>query len=155
MEVISDRKLGWQPKPLFIDWSSLYNPPPQPGNLSLRQHLERRDLTKRQVFVPLYEKCHFLPSRVFDLDETCIIIVSIKASNTISFNGKKQLWTLASAERVALVTAEIYVNTAGKYIPSLPIFTRTNMNRLKTLFHAIHHGRCSVRNVCTHIIQSF
>ena len=78
----------------------------------------------------LYDKYKFPPSRIYNNDETGIMTVPNKTSKVLSMKGKKQVGTLASAERGTLVTAEICFNALGNYIPPLLIFPRKKENAL-------------------------
>lgn len=75
----------------------------------------------------LYIKHEFVPTKVYNMDETGLTSVPKKIGKIISVKGKKQVGTLASAERGQLITAVLCFSAAGHYIPPLMIFPRVRM----------------------------
>lgn len=51
-----------------------------------------------------------------------------KPSKLLALRGKKQVGALSSAERGTLVTAEICMNAAGVYMPTMLVFPRVRSN---------------------------
>ena len=78
----------------------------------------------------VYEKYHFSPSDIYNVDETGIMTVPNKASRVLALRGKKQVGSLSSAERGTLVTAEICMNAAGNYMPAMFVFPRKRENAM-------------------------
>jgi len=73
------------------------------------------------------DKHKFTPDRIYNVDETGVTTVPNKPSKIISLKGKKQVGTIASAERGQLVTVELCMSAAGHYVPPLFIFPRSRM----------------------------
>jgi len=63
------------------------------------------------------DKHKFTPDRIYNVDETGVTTVPNKPSKIISLKGKKQVGTIASAERGQLVTVELCMSAAGHYVP--------------------------------------
>ncbi|KAJ8915953.1 hypothetical protein NQ315_016629 [Exocentrus adspersus] len=78
----------------------------------------------------LMDKYKFFPSRIYNCCENGISTVPNKPSKILSLQGKKQVGVLSSAERGTLVTAEIYFDTIGSFIPPLLICPRLRRNPL-------------------------
>ncbi|XP_033232086.1 uncharacterized protein LOC117183043 [Belonocnema kinseyi] len=57
-----------------------------------------------------------------------VITMPNKPSGVIALRGKKQVGALSSGERGALVTAEICMNAAGNFMPTMFIFPRKREN---------------------------
>ncbi|CAM1298818.1 Uncharacterised protein g2225 [Pycnogonum litorale] len=76
----------------------------------------------------LMKKYNFPPSRIYNNDETGIMTVPNKSSKILSLKGKKQVGMLSSAERGIFVTAEVYYNAIGNYLPPLLVFARKKVN---------------------------
>lgn len=77
----------------------------------------------------LFEKYKFSPD-IYNVDETGILTVPNKPSKVLALRGKKQVGCLSSAERGALVTAEICMNAAGNFMPAMFVFPRKRENPL-------------------------
>lgn len=78
----------------------------------------------------LYLKYQFSPNDIYNVDETGILTVPNKPSKVLALRGKKQVGSLASAERGVLVTTEICVNAAGNFVPTMFVFPRKRENAL-------------------------
>jgi len=73
------------------------------------------DLLESEIY-----KRKFTPNRIHNVDETGVSTVPNKPSKILSIKGKKQVGTIASAERGGqLVTVELCVSAAGHYVPPL------------------------------------
>ena len=48
------------------------------------------------------------PTRIYNCDETSVTTVQTKQAKVLGLKGKRQVGCLTSAERVTLVTAEVY-----------------------------------------------
>ncbi|XP_071572273.1 uncharacterized protein [Temnothorax nylanderi] len=68
----------------------------------------------------VYNKYHFSPNDIYNVDETGIIIEP-KSSKVLSLRREKQVGCLSSSEKI-LVTAETCMNAAGDYMPTMFIF---------------------------------
>ncbi|KAJ4431996.1 hypothetical protein ANN_20610 [Periplaneta americana] len=75
------------------------------------------------------EKHKFLPTRIYNVDETGLTAVPKTQPKVLAQKRRRQVGTLVSAERGQLVTAEIGFSAAGQYIPLL-IFPRIMMEEL-------------------------
>jgi len=73
------------------------------------------------------DKRKFTPDRIYNVDETGVTTVPNKPSKILSIKGKKQVGTIASAERGQLVTVELCMSAAGHYVPPLFVFPRKRM----------------------------
>lgn len=69
----------------------------------------------------------FSPCKVFNVDETGLTIVQHKCSKVVSLRGKKQVCSLSSAERGALMTLVVCMSAAGQFVPPMIVFPRKNM----------------------------
>jgi hypothetical protein len=56
-------------------------------------------------------------SRIFNVDETVIAIVLHKSSKVDGLKGKRQVASLSSAERGALVTVVTCMSASGQFVP--------------------------------------
>lgn len=77
-----------------------------------------------------YEKYHFSPCDVYNVDETGILTVPNKPSKVLALRGKKQVGCLSSAERGVLVTVEMCMNASGNFMPPMFVFPRAKANPL-------------------------
>lgn len=77
---------------------------------------------------PLMEQYNFRPENIYNVDETGITTVPNKPSKVLALRGKKQVGSLSSAERGTLVTAEVCMNAAGGYMPTMFVFPRVRAN---------------------------
>lgn len=68
-------------------------------------------------------KHNFLPSRIWNLDETGVTTV-LRQKKIVASKGVKQVGAIVSAERGTLVTVELAANAAGNTIPPMFIFPR-------------------------------
>ncbi|KAJ4437982.1 hypothetical protein ANN_13921 [Periplaneta americana] len=73
------------------------------------------------------EKHQFPSTRIYNVDERGLTTVPNTQPKVLAQKGRRQVGTLASAERGQLVTAEICFSAAGQYIPPLLIFPRMRM----------------------------
>lgn len=109
----------------------------------------------------VYEKGKFTPDKIYNVDESGITVVQSKVANVIGLRGKKQIASLTSAERGALVTIVCCMNAVGSFVPPLVIFPRKNMSeQLKkgapagTIF-AVHPSGWIQTNLFTQWFQHF
>lgn len=79
------------------------------------------------LYDPCLQKIKSNPSRLFNCDETGITIVQHKQSKVVALKGKRQIASLQSAERGALITIVTCTSATGQYVPPLIIFPRKNM----------------------------
>ncbi|GBN47613.1 hypothetical protein AVEN_262722-1 [Araneus ventricosus] len=78
----------------------------------------------------LYSKYKFSPNDIYNADKTGILTMTNTHSKVLNHRSKKQVGTLASAERGVLVTAETCVNAAGIFLPLMFVFPRKKDNLL-------------------------
>jgi hypothetical protein len=57
------------------------------------------------------------PNLIFNVDETGITIVQHKSSKVVGLKGKRQVASLSSAERGALVTVVTCMSASGQFVP--------------------------------------
>ncbi|XP_045480922.1 MFS-type transporter clz9-like [Harmonia axyridis] len=75
--------------------------------------------------VKVLRKYQFLPSDIYNMDETGITTVQ-KPNKVIARRGFKQIGRITSAERGSLVTMALAVSAAGNSIPPFFVFPRVN-----------------------------
>lgn len=109
----------------------------------------------------VYDKGKFTPDKIYNVDESGITVVQSKVAKVIGLRGKKQIASLTSAERGALVTIVCCMNAVGSFVPPLVIFPRKNMSeQLKkgappgTIF-AVHPSGWIQSNLFTQWFQHF
>lgn len=73
------------------------------------------------------DKYNFSPDRIFNCDETGISSVGKCNPKIIAQKGKKQIGSIASAERGKTVTIEICMSASGNFMPPMFIFPRVRM----------------------------
>ncbi|XP_022198653.2 tigger transposable element-derived protein 2 [Nilaparvata lugens] len=95
----------------------------------------------------VYEKGKFTPDRIYNVDESGITVVQSKVAKVVGLKGKKQVASLTSGERGALITIVACMSASGSFVPPLVVFPRKNMseNRKKgapvgTIFSAHPSG---------------
>lgn len=76
---------------------------------------------------PELAKINFSPNKLFNVDETGITIVQHKTSKVVGLKGKRQVASLSSAERGALITVVTCMSASGQYVPPMLVFPRKNM----------------------------
>jgi len=67
------------------------------------------------------------PARLYICDETCITIVQHKHTKILGLKGKRQIFSVQSAERGSLVTVVNCMIPHGHFIPPLLVFPRKCM----------------------------
>ena len=67
----------------------------------------------------------FTPDRIYNCDETGVLVVPKSQSKVIAATGKKQVGALTSAERGTTITIEICFNAAATYLPPVYISQKT------------------------------
>ena len=80
------------------------------------------------LYKGLIETGKFLPHRIFNADETGITTVPNNPPKIVGATNKKQVGTIASAERGVNTTALICTNAVGNFVPPLFIFPRVKNN---------------------------
>lgn len=75
----------------------------------------------------LIDQHKFLPTKIFNVDETGVTTVPKKQSKIIALKGRKQVGLASSGERGQLTTAVLCMSASGNFIPPLLIFPRTRM----------------------------
>lgn len=75
----------------------------------------------------LFDKYKFLPSRIFNMDESGINTVPKKIPKVISMKGKKLVGKIVSAERGQTITLVCAMSVTGSYVPPVFIFPRKKM----------------------------
>lgn len=73
-----------------------------------------------------YAKNHYLPNRIYNVDESGLSIVQSKLPHVIGMKGKKQIGALTAVERGSLITIIVCMSAGGNFIPPMIIFPRTN-----------------------------
>lgn len=86
------------------------------------------DLYFFHLLEALIKQYNFKPEKTYNVDETGITTVPDKPSGVLALRGKKQVGSLSSAERGTLVTAEICMNAAGGFMPTMFVFPRIRDN---------------------------
>lgn len=75
----------------------------------------------------LLEKHQYLPSSIYNMDESGISTVPNKLPKVLASKGKKLVGKVSSADRGQLVTVVCCVSATGTYIPPAMIFSRKRM----------------------------
>lgn len=75
-----------------------------------------------------FEKHTYTPDRVFNVDESGLAVVQSKIAKVVGLRGKRQIGSLTSAERGALITIVVCMNASGNFVPPLVIFPRKYMS---------------------------
>lgn len=75
-----------------------------------------------------YDKYKYPPNRVYNVDETGLTVVQSKLTTVVGRKGKRQIASLTSAERGALITVIACMSAGGEFVPPMLIFPRKNMN---------------------------
>lgn len=75
----------------------------------------------------LIDQYKFLPTNIYNVDETGLTTVPKRQSRIIALKGRKQVGLASSAERGQLTTAVLCVSASGNYVPPLLIFPRIRM----------------------------
>lgn len=126
----------------------------------------------------LYERFHFEPKDIWNIDETGITTVHTP-KRVIACKGAKQVSKVTSGERGELVTVCAAISASGNHIPPFMIFPRKNWqdrmlenappgtdgacypsgwmtaeNFVKYLKHFKKHVRCSKENPCLIIFDN-
>ena len=82
-------------------------------------------------FFDLYEEIirerRIEPHRVFNIDETGIIVVQHKKSQVLSARGQRKIYAMTQAERGRLITVVACMNATDVYVPPMLVFPRRNM----------------------------
>lgn len=74
-------------------------------------------------------KIKFNPTRLFNVDETGVIIVQQKTAQVIGRKGKRQIATSSSTERGHLIIMVTCMSAGGQYMPSKLICPRKNIKK--------------------------
>jgi hypothetical protein len=69
------------------------------------------------ILEPEMVNIKFFPNRIFNLDETGITIVQHKSIKVVCVKGKRQVASLSSAERDALVMVVTCMSAFGQFVP--------------------------------------
>ena len=98
----------------------------------IRDFCGRERLSLSASSLSAYEKYHFLPTKIFNMEETGIATVPNKLPKVLSPRGKRTVCKVVSGERGQLVTAVccIDLSASGSYIVYVPpalIFPRKTM----------------------------
>lgn len=72
------------------------------------------------------DKTNFPPARIFNVDETGLIVLQSKVPSVLALKGKRQVAAISSAERGSLVTAVTCMGASGIFVPPMLIFPRKN-----------------------------
>jgi len=75
----------------------------------------------------LYKKHNFLPSRIYNVDETGVPTVPTKLPRVFSAKGAKRVAKVVSSERGKTVTLICNMNAVGNFVPPAFVFPRKNM----------------------------
>ncbi|XP_046684474.1 uncharacterized protein LOC124370228 [Homalodisca vitripennis] len=70
----------------------------------------------------VYEKEKFTPDRIYNVDESGITVVQSKVAKVVGLRGKKQVASLTSGERGALITVVACMSASGSFVPPLDGF---------------------------------
>jgi len=74
------------------------------------------------LLAELYQKHNFVPSRIFNVDETGVPTVPTKIPKILSAKGVKRVAKVVSAERGKAITLLCSINATGNFIPPAFIF---------------------------------
>lgn len=66
---------------------------------------------------PELHKIGMNPAKIFNVDETGITVIQSRRAKVFSVKGKKQVGTLSSQERGALMTTVMYMSASGIFVP--------------------------------------
>jgi len=80
------------------------------------------DLLKTEM-----DKHHFMPSRIFNADETGVPTVPTKTPKVLAAKGVKRVGKATSAERGKTVTIMCCMNACGNFVPPAFIFPQVRM----------------------------
>jgi len=69
------------------------------------------------------------PARIYNFDKTGVTIVEYKYTKILGLKGKRQIYSVQSADRGSLVKVVTYVSPTGHFIPLLLIFPRKCMKQ--------------------------
>ncbi|KAJ4448850.1 hypothetical protein ANN_00241 [Periplaneta americana] len=83
-----------------------------------------------QMLEAEYDKFHYTPDRIYNVDEIGVTVMQNKVVDVISRKGKRQIASMTAAERGGLITVIFSMSVAGNFIPPMMIFPRKNMNHL-------------------------
>jgi hypothetical protein len=72
---------------------------------------------------------HLNPARLYNCDKTGITVLKHKHTKLVELRGKRQIYSVQSAERGSLVTVVTCMNPTGHFIPPLLAFPRKNMKQ--------------------------
>lgn len=75
-----------------------------------------------------FKKHSYPANRIFNVDESGVTVVQSKVEPVIGLRGKRQVGSLTSAERGALITIVVCMSAGGDYVPPMVIFPRKYMN---------------------------
>lgn len=75
-----------------------------------------------------FKKHSYPANRVFNVDESGLTVVQSKVEPVIGLRGKRQVGSLTSAERGALITIVVCMSAGGDYVPPMVIFPRKYMS---------------------------
>lgn len=75
----------------------------------------------------LYNKYTFLPSAIFNMDETGLSTVPNRVPKVVSSKGKKLVGKISSGERGETITIVCALSASGTYVPPAIIFPRKRM----------------------------
>jgi hypothetical protein len=69
------------------------------------------------ILEPEMVNIKFSPNRIFNVNETGITIVQQRSSRVLGLKGKRQVASLSSSERGALVTVVTCMSASGQFVP--------------------------------------
>jgi len=69
------------------------------------------------------------PARLYNCDKTDITIVQHKHTKILGLKGKRQIYSVQSADRGSLLTVVICLSPTGHFIPPLLVFPRKYMKQ--------------------------
>ena len=72
------------------------------------------------------------PARIYNCDETGIIITQHKHTKIFGLKNKRQISSLQSAERGSLVAVASCMSPTGHFIPPLLVFPSMYINAIRT-----------------------
>ena len=75
-----------------------------------------------QILETEYDKHHYTPDRIYNVDETGVTVVQNKVVHVISRKGKRQIASKTAAERGGLIIVIFSMSVAGNFIPPIMIF---------------------------------
>lgn len=126
----NNKSAGWAWLRAFIQRNNLSFRVPEATSAARAMAFNRNNVNNFfDLLESVYDRQHFVPSQIYNVDETGITTVQGRQSKIIALRGRKQVGALTSAERGTLSTAVICMSATGNFIPPMIIFPRVRMKK--------------------------